>query len=261
MNLQKICIVLVNPEEERNIGASCRSMANNEIFDLRIVGKSEYYKVNEEKIYRLAIHAGGIWENAQFFDSITNATKDCTLVAGTTRRRGKYRKGKLLLPEEFVDLAKNVVNATCEGCTCEVCDGGKDVCGGKVAIVFGNERTGLTDSELEECTLGVAIPSSNSFASLNLSHAVQIMCYHFFRDEHNEQTGYTPLPLERIDKTVSCIVENLQKIGFFKIAGKNDMANFWRSILSRAAISESEAKYIEKIFSKASGLASKVNWH
>ena len=51
----------------------------------------------------------------------------------------------------------------------------------KVAVIFGNERTGLTDEQLDECNLGVTIPSSDNFGSLNLSHAVQIMSYHLFR--------------------------------------------------------------------------------
>lgn len=123
--------------------------------------------------------------------------------------------------------------------------------------MFGNERTGLTDAELKECTLGVTIPSSAAFGSLNLSHAVQIICYHLFRKKNEGFAGYTPLTLERLDKTVASILDNLQKIGFFKITGRSDMEAFWKSILSRAALSEGEAKYLEKIFSKAAGLASK----
>jgi len=243
MNLKKICILLVRPEESRNIGAACRAMANNGISDLRIVGKRADY--NDEKIHILAIHAGSIWEQAHFYDSITEATSDCTLSAGTTRRRGKNRKGKLLLPEEFAEKAADITGRN------------TDDNGGIVAAVFGNERTGLTDAEMAECTLGVTIPSSEDFASLNLSHAVQIICYHLFREKNKGITGYTPLPLSRLDKTVINIADNLQKIGFFSVTGRTDMEKFWRSILSRAALSEGEAQYIEKTFTKAAGLASR----
>jgi TrmH family RNA methyltransferase len=243
MNLEKICVLLVRPEESRNIGAACRAMANNDINDLRIIGKKEDY--NSEKIHILAIHAGAIWENALFYSSITEATADCTLSAGTTRRRGKNRKGKLLLPEEFASKAADITG-----------DGHNDA-GGKVAAVFGNERTGLTDEEMAECTLGVTIPSSENFASLNLSHAVQIICYHLFREKNRGISGYTPLPLTRLDKTITSIADSLQKIGFFSVTGRPDMEMFWRSILSRAALSESEAQYIEKTFAKTAGLASR----
>lgn len=253
MNLSNVTIVLAHPEESRNIGSVCRAMANADISDLRIVGNRSDY--NEEQIRILAIHAVPIWENARFFDTITAATADCTLAAGTTRRRGKKRKGKLLLPEEFAELAAQITDAGNGSRAVSQCTPASER-PPRAAIVFGNERTGLTDEELDECTLGVTIPSSENFASLNLSHAVQIICYELFRQSKPHYTGYTPLPLSRIDKTVATITDNLQQIGFFKITGKPDMEKFWRGILSRAAISESEAQYIEKIFTKAVGLAS-----
>ena len=246
MNLSNIVIVLDHPDESRNIGAACRAMANNDISDLRIVGNKEDYDI--EHIHVLAIHAGAIFDNARFYNSITEATKDCAICAGTTRRRGKKR-GKLLLPEEFAEMADSIT----EGSTTEV--------GGKVAVIFGNERTGLTDEQLDECNLGVTIPSSDNFGSLNLSHAVQIMSYHLFRkslvEKKGEYRGYTPLTLERVDRTVKTITDNMQKIGFFKMPGREDMENFWRSILSRASLSEGEAQYLEKTFDKMAGLAKK----
>lgn len=240
MNLSNVVIILSRPEESRNVGAVCRAMANNSLKTLRIVGKKSDF--DEERVRILAIHAASIWENAQFFDSITEAAKDCTIVAGTTRRRGKKR-GKLLLPEEFAETADSISTD------------------GKIAVVFGNERTGLEEEELDECTMGVTIPSSEEFGSLNLSHAVQIISYQLFRKsmegKNKVSRGYTPISLERLGKTVSEITDNLQKIGFFKLAGRDDMSKFWTDILSRAALSESEAQYIEKIFDKAAGLASK----
>lgn len=238
MNLNNIVIVLDHPDESRNIGAACRAMANNDIKDLRIVGNIADYDL--EHIHVLAIHAGYIFDNAKFYDSIKEATADCVVCAGTTRRRGKKR-GKLFLPEEFAQKAGETE--------------------GKIAIVFGNERTGLTDPQLDECNVGVTIPSSDDFGSLNLSHAVQIMCYHMFRENLKENNkvvaGVTPVSLSRLDKTVDCISNNLEKVGFFKMPGREDMEMFWRNILSRAALSESEVKYLEKTFSKISGLAGK----
>ena len=240
MNLNNIVIVLDHPDESRNIGAACRAMANNDISELRIVGNKADYDI--EHIHVLAIHAGPIFDRATFYTSITEATKDCAICAGTTRRRGKKR-GKLLLPEEFAEMASTTTTNA------------------KVAVIFGNERTGLTDEQLDECNLGVTIPSSDNFGSLNLSHAVQIMSYHLFRksllEKKGEYRGYTPLTLERVDQTVKTITDDMQKIGFFKMPGREDMENFWRSILSRASLSEGEAQYLEKTFDKMAGLASK----
>ena len=261
MNLKNIVIILDHPDEPRNIGAACRAMANNDIKELRIVGKREDYDV--EKVHTLAIHAAYIFDKAQFYNDINAASADCTLSAGTTRRRGKNRKGKLLLPQEFAAQADLITGMTEEGGTANG-EGGitneSASSGGKVAVIFGNERTGLTDEQLDMCTLGVAIPSSKEFGSLNLSHAVQIICYHLFcyqSEKDGTLKGFTPLTLSRLDKTVTCIADNLQKIGFFKITGRPDMEQFWRTILARAALSESEAQYIEKTFTKMAGLAGK----
>jgi len=241
MNLNNVVIILDHPEESRNIGAACRAMANNDISELRIVGKKEDYDI--EHIHVLAIHAGAIFDKARFYSSIKEAASDCSVCAGTTRRTGKKR-GKLLLPEEFADQTDSVSEQ-----------------GGKIAIVFGNERTGLTDEQLDQCTAGITIPSSNNFGSLNLSHAVQIICYHLYRKKlslrEGGYKGVSPVTLERIDKTVQSVTDDMQKIGFFKMPGREDMENFWRSILSRAAISEGEAQYLEKTFSKIAGLSEK----
>lgn len=254
MNLSNVVIILDHPDEPRNIGAACRAMANNDIKTLRIVGKkSDYGEAALEHIRVLAIHAGYIFENVKFYNSIKAATKDCSISAGTTRRFGKKR-GKLLLPEEFAKMASEITES--------VQKNNKKSSGGKVAVIFGNERTGLTDDQLEQCTLGVTIPSSDDFGSLNLSHAVQILCYHLYRQKLSEKNpnyrGYTPLSLERIDKTVQIITDNLKEVGFFKMPGREDMENFWRSVLSRASLSEGEAQYLEKIFIKTAGLSKKT---
>lgn len=234
MDLSEIRIILCRPEESRNIGSVCRAMANCGMNKLRIVGKKADY--DDEKVRVLAIHSAYIWEQAEFYENITQATKDCSLAAGTTRRLGKKRKNWLLLPEEFAQKAMNIEN---------------------VAIIFGNERTGLTDQELDECTLGITIPTDEAFGSLNLSHAVQLICYTIFRANKPHSPSYTPVSLNRLDKTVSEIGKNLKSIGFFSITGQEEMEGFWRNILSRAALSEGECSYIEKTFCKAAGLASK----
>ena len=238
MNLDNVVVVLAKPEESRNIGAVCRAMANCAIHSLRIVGHKE--DIDEERVRILSIHAFDIYKNALFFDSITQATSDCVCSAGTTRRRGKKRADKLLLPEGFASYAGNLGE-------------------GKVALVFGNERAGLSDTELLECTMGVTIPSDEGFPSLNLSHAVQIMCYELFRSAKKVSAGYNPVSLERLDKTVTSLADSLQQIGFFVRTGRPEMEHFWRQLLSRAAISEGEAQYIEKIFCKTAGLAGKNN--
>ena len=232
------CIVLCHPDESKNIGSVCRAMANTNILSLRIVGNKADY--DEEQVRILSIHAFNIWEQAQFYNTLQEATNDCIIAAGTTRRKGKKRKEKLLLPEEFAAHTNAIPSGT-------------------IAIVFGNERTGLTDDEMNHCTLAVTIPTSQTFPSINLSHAVQIITYTLFRTENSRSPGYIPIDLKRLKTTTTTITDSLKKIGFFSLAGREDMERFWTETLSRAALSEGEAVYVEKLFTKIAGLYKKSN--
>lgn len=240
MKLTNISIVLVHPEEARNVGAVCRAMANSDLSDLRIIGKKD--SLDYQKVKVLAVHAFDVFQKAKFFSSLKGALSDCTLSCATTRRRGRKRKGKLLFPEEMAAFIDRITGRQGE-------EGG-----GKVAVVFGNERTGLNDEEINECNLGVTIPSSEVFGSLNLSHAVQIICYVLFRFTGEKQTGYVPIDAVRLQKLVTSIADNLQTIGFFSVAGREGMEMFWRDILAKSALSEGDTHYLEKIFSKIAGL-------
>lgn len=230
-------VVLCNPEDSCNVGAVCRAMKTMSVKELRIVGEKTAY--NTESVARLAVHSFDIFENANFFNNLKDALKDCTWTIGTTRRRGKKRKDWLMLPEECAEKASKMPQQSI------------------IALVFGNERTGLTDEELALCNSGVIIPSDAEQGSLNLSHAVQVMCYTFYRAKKFTSQGYLPITQERAGKTVDLITNKLEELGFFKIAGKSDMQNFWQSILSRASLSEGEAAYLEKTFCKIAGLAHK----
>ena len=70
MNAENICVVLCHPDESRNVGSVCRAMANNDVTELRIVGKKSDY--DEIQVKTLSIHAYYIWENAKFFDTLTH---------------------------------------------------------------------------------------------------------------------------------------------------------------------------------------------
>jgi len=243
MNFDNIVIILDRPGESRNIGAVCRAMANCSMHALRIVGTKKA-DIDTDAVYRLAIHAASIFDNALFYDTIADATKDCALAAGTTRRAGKRRKGTLLLPEELATIVNNATDSTGEHA--------------KVAILFGNEQSGLSDEEIESCDFGVTIPSSNEFGSLNLSHAVQLICYEVYR------AGITPHPngreaisREQVDHTVTCILDDLQQIGFFSYQGRDKMGELWTSILSRAVLSKDEALLVQKTFDRAAAMATR----
>lgn len=260
MNLNNIFITLCRPKYSSNIGSVCRAMKSFDIKNLRVVGERTVYK--KEEIQTLAVHAYDVWEGARFFDTIKAATADCALSIGTTRRHGKNR-GRLLLPDELAALVGRVTGGgnypsdDCNSCGCGVaalfenCDKEAE---NRVAIVFGNEEGGLTDSELGECTQVATIPSSKVCGSLNLSHAVQIICYVLFKECLTYSTSYKSIDLARLDSCVNTITSTMKEVGFFKQTDDSDMKRFWRNVLSRSTLSEGEAQRIESIFTKMGGL-------
>jgi TrmH family RNA methyltransferase len=206
-------------------------MKNMSCVELRIVGEKETFA--DTQVRTLAVHAADIWESAVFYeptpDGLRKATADCTVSAGTTRRMGQKRKSWGMTPEQFAATMQEAGAA-------------------KIAIVFGNERTGLTDEELDCCSVAINIPSSDAFPSLNLSHAVQVVTYELFRAFDGKTRGYVPISRERLAEIMESVSASIERAGLFRIAGKDDNDRFLESVLARAALSESEAQRMEKLF-------------
>ena len=155
-----LCIVLVAPEHDGNIGAVARSMMNFGITDLRVVGRATNWS---EETRKRAKNAQYVLNNASGFDSLEAATSDCSLVVGTSGKRehgDKTAMRHFLLPEELPERLSGIQ--------------------GKSALVFGPEGKGLLNDQLRLCDLLVTIPTWEGYPILNLSHAVSILCFSWF---------------------------------------------------------------------------------
>jgi len=273
MLLSDVVIVLSRPAEAGNVGAVCRAMKNMGLSRLRLAGpefslaraddtddpiKTEDevslseagfgYGGNLAIIKARAIHAFDTWEGAETYDSLAAAVKDCSIVVGTTRRRGRRRKQVTMTSGELAAFLKDKP--------------------GPAALVFGNERTGLEDDELELCNIASHIPVDEVFPSLNLSHAVQIYAYELFQAlacpaEEAVKGQWVPLNQEAIDGLVLEILDNLKLLGFYKQRGREEQEHFFRDIFSRAGVTEREGRYFARIIAKAVRLALKErkNYH
>ena len=244
-------IVLSRAETSLNVGAVCRVMANTDIETLRIVGDKNIY--NEREVLTLALHARNIWDKAQFFPptikGLKDATKDCNAVFATTRRVGAKRKHQGFFPNSFIQFANKEKFE-------------------KIAIVFGNERTGLTDEEIKTCSHSINIPSSEKYPSYNLSHAVLIIAYSLFTNsidqKHILEDDNTPLlkwqsrekenrkmiTFSKACKIAEDIATQLNKMGLYKKGGKEDCISFLSNMMIKAKLKEEEGDFFKNIFNK-----------
>lgn len=227
--LDRIKIVLCRPEGGRNVGSVCRCMQNMGLNRLAIVG--DISEMNLKEVKGMSIHAWEIFEHSERFATLPEALEDTVLAAGVTRRRGNKRKSFSFLPEELADKALSLEEGT-------------------VALVFGNEQSGLDSDELAACSTACHIPSSPENPSLNLSHAVQVLAYVFYRKSEEKVGRFTPVEMKTVDALADTINDSLEEIGYFDKPDRFDTRLYFRDILSRATLSQREAEHMEKVFKK-----------
>lgn len=154
---RQIRIVLVETSHPGNIGAAARAMKTMRLDRLILVKPLAF--PHPDAVARAA-GALNVLERAEVVSDLDTALSGCALVAGTSaRRRGLGPDG---LPPE--------------ACVAELMSIPADQ---DVAVVFGRERTGLTNEELDRCHLHLHIPANPDYGSLNLAAAVQIVAYEF----------------------------------------------------------------------------------
>ncbi|MBM4237163.1 MAG: RNA methyltransferase [Euryarchaeota archaeon] len=147
---------MVSPKNDGNVGAVTRVMGNFGFDDLCLVNPCGI----TEEAYKRAKHAGDILRRARTVESVNEAVKACSLVAGTTGIVTESEKHFVripLAPREFAERARESE--------------------GRIALLFGPEDSGLSQEELGGCDLLVHIPASEEYPVLNLSHAVAILLY------------------------------------------------------------------------------------
>ncbi len=232
-NLDRIEIVLVETQDGANIGSACRAMKAMGITHLSLVTDQTY---DENRVKTLALHAFDVYENRKEFKTLGEALNGTVMSFATTRRHGKDRKTSFILPEELVQI----INSTGEG---------------RIAIVFGCEAYGLSDEQVHECSRAVTIPTSPLFPSLNLSQAVQIICYELYQKLKKYPNQAHSVGLERAAQASDKCIEALDSFGYFKSPDeKTYTREFLRDHISRASMTESEVARFEKIFVKSGAI-------
>jgi TrmH family RNA methyltransferase len=172
MELDQFVVVLVRARNPSNIGAVARAMYDFGFTRLRIVNE---YVVPFEAA-KSAIDASSVLMEAENFESVAAAVADCTQVVGTTAVGKRVLEHPLeALPEAMAKMQAHLL------------DTGEK---GRVALLFGSEKTGLSNEELSHCggllTIPMAEHAGARHPSMNLGQAVAVCLYEVVR-----QRGFT----------------------------------------------------------------------
>lgn len=154
--LDQLCIVMIQTSHPGNIGSAARAMKTMGIHDLRLVNPTRF---NSPETKALASGADDILANARLCTTLQEALADCHYVIATSARSERSLRWPQMDARECgAWVAEHLPQQ-------------------KIALVFGRERTGLTNEELEHCQALVHIPMAFDFFSLNIAAAIQILCY------------------------------------------------------------------------------------
>lgn len=239
MNPDRIRIVLVQPSLGGNIGAAARAMKTMGLSRLYLVAPDEFPGADATA---RAAGADDVLEQACVCTSLDEAIADCHLVVGTSARSRRI-PWPLLMP----DIAAQRMVAESDH--------------REVALVFGRERTGLTNLELNRCQILVTIPSDPEFSSLNLASAVQVLAYEIRRaGERREVPGLGPdLPLgepyatqAEVQHYYAHLEKTLVETGFLDPANPRHLMRRLMRLYNRVALTSNEVNILRGILTSFS---------
>ncbi|MGN1392681.1 MAG: RNA methyltransferase [Succinivibrionaceae bacterium] len=229
--MDNVVIILVDPSHPGNIGSAARAMKTMGLKELRIVKKENI--INSDSI-ALAKGARDVLESAKIYNTLDDALKDITLVAGTSARSRSIEL-PLYQPHEAVKkIAEHVRNDN------------------KCAIIFGRERTGLTNEELQRCDIHVNIDANPDYSSLNLAMSVQVISYELRQILITDKKEKPPVNNEFIRKPTHDEVEayydfiekNLLECGFLKEGHNGKVMGQIRRIYAKADLTYHELRIL-----------------
>jgi tRNA (cytidine32/uridine32-2'-O)-methyltransferase len=235
-----IRFVLVRTSHPGNIGAAARAIRTMGFARLGLVAP---HKFPHPDAVAMASGATAVLDEAVESPTLIEAVSDCTLVLGCTARARAVQLDELS-PREAAQRAL----AACAR--------------GPVAIVFGNERTGLENDELMSCHAAVRIPSVEDFPSLNLAQAVQVLAYET-RLAILAQTPRAadaskadpPATAEQLEHLFGHLAQMLDDIDFHKGRSPVTIMKRLRRLFLHAGLDQREVRILRGIFDDAQRMA------
>ena len=230
-------IILVHPQLGENIGMVARAMANFGLAELRLVNPRDGWP--SEKAISAASKADHVIEAAKVYPSLEEAVSDLEFVYATTAR-DRYGYKEVRSPVVAADDLRTRFRV-----------------GQKTGILFGRERTGLTNEEIALADELVTFPVNPAFASLNLAQAVLLMSYEWMKSglASVEDTPFDALPQrpakkEELQGLFDHVEETLDARGYFRPAEKKPkLVENLRAILTRPSFTGTEIQVLRGIVS------------
>lgn len=233
--LANVRIVLCRPTHPGNIGATARAMKTMGLAQLALVAPRRF---PAPEASALAAGAEDVLAKAVVCTTLADAVQDCRLVIGSSAR-----PRRIGWPTLNPDAAARQLCLAAEG--------------GPVALVFGQERTGLTNEELDRCQSVVVIPANPAYASLNLAGAVQVLAYELRRAALATASGMpaggnegTPVTHEQLDHLYRHLEEVLIEVGFLDPANPRLLMRRLKRLFNRAGLDQNELNILRGILTE-----------
>lgn len=237
VSFEKTCapvVVLVRPQMAENIGMVARAMMNCCLSELRLVHPRESHLC--AKAVSASSGAQEILEHATVYDTLDEALADTEFVLATTARPRDMTK-PVFHPEKAIELCSQKI-------------GNNE----KVAILFGAERTGLENSEVIMADGIIEIPLNPKHSSLNLSQAVLLVGYTWFRmngdhdNSHLGTGGSKPATKVELNAFLKHLETELERRGYFRLPDKRErMSRNLRNIFTRTGLTTAEIKTLHGV--------------
>ena len=219
--LNNLRVVLVAARNPLNIGAAARAMSNFDAPHLRVVNP---YSVAFREA-RSAVGAADLLAQATEYSSVAEAVAGCSLVVGTTALQHRELQHPLHRLESGAGLIRGALQS------------------GKVAIIFGSEKRGLSNEDLSHCHWLMRIPTREAHSSMNLGQAVAVCLYELARETKAEPPPEKLLAaagdLERITQL---LLDSLRASGYVKHGSEVATEEKVRRLVRRLNFSAEDAE-------------------
>lgn len=219
--MPRVRAVLVHPESPANIGAVARVLMNTGLDGLDLVGPGDWRTV---EAWRMGWRAEDMLERARVFDTLEHAIADAVYVAGFAGRTGMR-----VAPITPKAMASEVAALDASA---------------PVALVFGCESTGLTESDLRHCHRRVSIPTHERQPSLNLAQAVMVAGYEIFLAESPTETPPERAPNADVERALGNLKEAFLEVNFLTPDNAGPRFATWRELFGRAGLTPLEVHLV-----------------